>query len=182
MNKNDLGFISYQQSRRQHCDCIARKMNTRADWSLGYHERLAQVYRFWSPPGQRILEIGCGLGHLLSALSPAYGVGVDFSQEMILRASQAHPEIEFLQIDVHDLKQLQNPFDVIILSDLVDDLWDVQEVFAQLKGLCHQRTRLLINSYSRLWELPLFLAAKIGLAKPRLPQNLLTIEDITGML
>lgn len=98
------------------------KMNSRADWFLGYHERLAQVYRFWAPPGQRILEIGCGLGHLLSTLSPAYSVGVDFSQEMILRASQAHPELEFLQIDVHDLKQLQNPFDVIILSDLVNEI------------------------------------------------------------
>jgi len=182
MNKNDASYISYQQARKEHWDDIARIMVPDKDWSRGYYERLVQVYSFWAPPGQRILEIGCGLGDLLSALSPSHGVGIDFSKEMISRASKAHPELEFLQVDAHDLKQIQQQFDIIILSDLVDDLWDVQEVFAQLRRLCHQRTRLIINSYSRLWELPLFVASKIGMAKPRLPQNWLTVEDMTGML
>ena len=77
---------------------------------------------------------------------------------------------------------LKGPFDVIILSDLIDDLWDVQRVFEQLKRFCHARTRLIINSYSRLWELPLMIAAKLGAAKPRLTQNWLTVEDVTELL
>ena len=75
---------------------------------------------------------------------------------------------------------LEGPFDVIILSDLIDDLWDVQKVFEQLSRLCQPRTRLIINSYSRVWELPLLIAAKLGLAKPRLTQNWLTVEDVDG--
>ena len=80
------------------------------------------------------------------------------------------------------MRILKGPFDVIILSDLIDDLWDVQRVFEQLKKSCHARTRLIINSYSRLWELPLMLAAKLGAAKPRLAQNWLTIDDTAELL
>ncbi|MGH8458126.1 MAG: glycosyltransferase family 2 protein, partial [Nevskiales bacterium] len=44
------------------------------------------------------------------------------------------------------------------------------------------RTRLIINTYSRLWELPLALAQRLNLAKPRLNQNWLTPEDIGNLL
>ena len=105
-------------------------------------------------------------GDLLAALRPSKGVGVDFSPEMIQRARMLHPDIEFVEADGHDLQMLEGPFDAIILSDLVDDIWDVQEVFEQLSRLCHDRTRIMINSYSRVWELPLLIAAKLGVAKP----------------
>lgn len=133
-------------------------------------------------PEQRILEIGCGVGNLLSALQPTRGVGIDFSFEMIKRARIAHPELEFIEADGHDLGVLNEYFDVIILSDLINDLWDVQNVFEQLSRLCHPKTRIIINSYSRVWELPLAVASKLGLAKPRLNQNWLTVEDVTDLL
>ena len=31
----------------------------------------------------KVLEIGCGNGHLLAALNPSYGVGIDISKGMI---------------------------------------------------------------------------------------------------
>ncbi|MEA3350820.1 MAG: bifunctional class I SAM-dependent methyltransferase/glycosyltransferase family 2 protein [Chloroflexota bacterium] len=76
----------------------------------------------------------------------------------------------------------QPPYDVIILSDLVNDLWDVQKVLDQIKPLSHSRTRVILNFYSRLWELPLAIAEKLGLAKPTLFQNWLTPEDTTNLL
>jgi hypothetical protein len=41
---------------------------------------------------------------------------------------------------------------------------------------------VFINSYSRLWEFPLTLAEKLGLARPTLHQNWLTVEDIANLL
>lgn len=182
MAAGTVNFTSYQQSRRNHWDAVARKMDSWTGWSREYHERLTQVYRFWVAPGQRILEVGCGQGDLLASLRPSCGVGVDFSPEMVKRARVAHPELEFLEADGHDLKGLEGPFDVIILSDLIDDLWDVQKVFEQLSRLCQPGTRLIINSYSRLWEPPLLLAEKLGVAKPKLLQNWLTVDDVTDLL
>ena len=173
---------SYRKSRSDHWDAVARKMEFWPGWGKAYHKRLAQIYGFWVAPGQRVLEVGCGSGDLLASLRPSAGVGVDFSAEMVRRARTLHPHIEFVEADGHDLSVLKGPFDVTILSDLIDDLWDVQGVFKQLKTCSHTRTRLIINSYSRLWEVPLRIAATLGKAKPRLPQNWLTVADTAQLL
>ena len=144
-------------------------------------KRLADIYRFWIPQGRRILEIGCGGGNLLAALAPSSGVGVDFSARMIEIAQTTHPQHEWIEADAHDLRTLKGPFDVIILSDLIDALWDVQKVFEEIRRLCHSRTRLMINAYSRVWELPLLVAGRSGAAKPRLEQQRLTIADVSGL-
>src|SRR5258706_2629131 len=119
----------------------------------GYRRRLAQIFKFLIPPGSRVLELGCGEGDLLRAVEPAHGVDIDFSPSMILRARAKHPGLTFLAGDAHDLK-LGELFDYIIISDLVNDLWNVQQVFERALAHSHPGTRVLLNSYSRLWEGP----------------------------
>jgi len=173
---------SYERERQALWDTIACRMDTWTGWGGYYHRRLAQVYRFLVAPGQRVLELGCGQGDLLAALNPALGVGVDFSGEMLRRAARKYPELRFIQANAHDLTCLTATFDVLILSDLVNDLWDVQTVFEQMRRLVTPHTRIILNTYSRLWEWPLAMAERLGLSKPRLPQNWLTVEDITDLL
>ena len=109
------------------------------------------------------------------------GFGIDFSGEMIMRARQNHPELKFIQADIHELN-LNQFFDVVILSDILNDLWDVQFVFQQLSRVTKPHTRIIINSDSRLWERPLSLAQKMGLARSMLCQNWLTVDDLTNLL
>jgi SAM-dependent methyltransferase len=177
----DTNQVAHQMARIAHWDDVARKMDTWQGWGGYYHHRLAEVYCFLVAPHQRVLEVGCGQGDLLAALNPARGVGVDFSPEMIRRATQRHPELCFVQSDVHDLN-LNETFDVIILSDLVNDLWDVQAVLGRLLLFATPRTRIILNVYSRLWELPLAIGRKLDIAKPVLYQNWLTVEDTTNLL
>ena len=179
---NDAAAVIYQQERISHWDAIARKRNAWHGMGNWYHQRLEEIYRFHVSPNQSVLEIGCSEGDLLAALKPARGVGIDFSEEMICRARQRHPGLEFILADAHELSGLRETFDVIILSDLVNDLWDVQRVFEQLKPLCMPHTRILLNFYSRLWQFPLNLARKLNLASPNLYQNWLTREDIGALL
>ncbi|MEI6180836.1 MAG: glycosyltransferase [Chloroflexales bacterium] len=177
----DPRFVAFSQKRRAHYDRIAATVTDAPTWSDAYHRRIAEIYRFLVPPGQRVLELGCGQGNLLAALKPAVGVGVDFSAKTLARAAQRHPQLTFIRAEAHQLP-LTGPFDVIILSDLVNDLWDVQAVFEQLGRVCQPQTRIIINSYSRVWEQPLRLVRKLGLANPSLDQNWLTSADITGLL
>ena len=181
MHKDKDHFTNYQDIRRAHWDMIARKKDNWTSWGAYYHRRLTQVYQFLVAPGQKVLEIGCARGDLLAALKPALGVGIDFSSEMLKRAAQKYPELYFIQGDAQSIG-LDQDFDVIILSDLVNDLWDVQTVCNEIARLATPRTRLIINTYSRLWELPLLLAQRLGLATPVLGQNWLTPEDISGLL
>ena len=172
----------YRQVRQAHWDAVARRRDSWHGWSGTYHRRLTKIYQFLVSPGQRVLEIGCGEGDLLAALQPVYGVGVDFSAEMIQRASVRHTGLYFIQADVHDLSQIKGPFDVIILSDTVNDLWDVQAAFQQLSRLATPFTRVILNFYSRLWEFPLGIAQHLGLVTPTLEQNWLTVEDLNNLL
>jgi SAM-dependent methyltransferase len=178
----DAAGRDYQQTRIAHWDALARRRDTWHGQGGWYHRRLQEIFRFVVGPNQRVLEIGCGAGGLLSALQPAKGVGVDFSAESIQRGRASHPELEFIHADAHDLFAVKGPFDFIILSDTINDLWDVQRVFEQVRPLCTSRTRLVINFYSHLWEPTLALLQRLGLASPTLDQNWLTREDVSGML
>lgn len=172
----------YRQLRIDHWNKIAQK---RTHWTgLGgrYHQRLTQIFKHHIPPHQRVLEVGCGDGDLLASLQPSRGVGIDFSPEMVARAQSRHPELTFVTLDAHQADSLNETFDFIILSDLVNDLWDVQEVFEALHKLSHPGTRILINVYSRMWQLPLLMAEGINLATPNLEQNWLTSDDLRSLL
>ncbi|HJS18291.1 MAG TPA: methyltransferase domain-containing protein [Anaerolineales bacterium] len=173
---------SYRQTRIAHWDAIARKRDSWRGMGKWYHNRLFEIYSFHVTPNQKVLEVGCAEGHLLAALQPASGVGVDFSEEMIQRARRNYPNLEFVNADAHDLSEIKEKFDVIILSDLVNDLWDVQRVFQQIRPLCHPRTRILVNFYSRLWQAPLSAARQLNLATSNLYQNWLTPDDIDALL
>ncbi len=149
--------------------------------SAAYYRRLAEIYRFLVPPGSRVLELGCGTGDLLAALEPAFGVGVDVTPEMVRQAARKHPHLHFVQAEVAQLS-LAARFDYVILSDLINDLWDVQAVVERVASVCGPATRVIINTYSRVWELPLRAAARLNLAN-RIPvQNWLTLEDVDNML
>jgi ubiquinone/menaquinone biosynthesis C-methylase UbiE len=171
----------YQDARRRHWGAVACKKDNWASKGVYYHKRLTQIYQFLVAPGQQVLEIGCAEGNLLAALKPALGVGLDFSGEMLKRAAQRYPELNFIQCDAHSIS-LNHTFDVIILSDLINDLWDVQIVLQEIGRLVTPGTRIIINTYSRLWELPLALAQRLDAATPVLGQNWLTVEDISGLL
>jgi ubiquinone/menaquinone biosynthesis C-methylase UbiE len=144
----------YQSTRIRHWDAVAEKLDRFDRANRGYHRRLHQIYRSIIPAGHSVLEIGCGGGDLLAALEPAHGVGVDFSAAMIAVARERHPTLEFVVADAHRLS-LPTRFDFIVLSDVLNDLWDIQRVFEVVRQHAHASTRIVMNFYSRLWELPL---------------------------
>lgn len=178
----DAAAQSYREARITHWNKIACKRDSWTGLGGSYRRRLHELYRFLVTPETRILELGCGMGDLLAGLNPASGVGVDFSPEMLQRARKNHPALKFIQADVVDLSSIEGPFDVVIFSDIVNDLWDVQRSFEELPRLCMASTRIILNFHSGLWQLPLTIAQRLGAATPMLPQNWLTPEDVRSML
>jgi len=174
-------YEDFQEKRRDHWDAIAERLQHWQGFGGYYHKRLQEVYRLHVPDGCKVLEIGCGQGDLLAALNPSLGVGIDFSEKMIERARRRHPHLRFIWADAHELA-LNEQFDYIILSDLLNDVWDVHAVLKGLQEVSHARTRIITNHYSRLWELPLKAAEALGWAKPNLQQNWLTVEDQKNLL
>jgi ubiquinone/menaquinone biosynthesis C-methylase UbiE len=177
----DPALARYQRERVTHWDSIAAGYDETTSWSAGYHRRVRHVFGLMVPPGLRVLEVGCGRGGLLASLRPSLAVGVDLSPAMIAEARRRYPELRFVEGDAHD-ELPEGPYDIVILSDLVNELWDVQRALERVRAVCSPRTRIIINTYSRLWEWPLSGVRRLGLAKPLLRQNWLTVEDIENLL
>lgn len=174
-------WSAYNRVRRKHWDEVARTRASRFRWSRTYHDRLASVLRQAVAPGQRILQVACGDGELLAALQPSFGVGVDFSSGMLRRGRERFPHLRLVQADAHALP-FSSSFDIVVLSDAVNDLWDVQQALEEIRRVSHPRTRIIINTYNRLWEVPLDAVRALGLADAMLPQNWLTVRDMHNLL
>jgi len=180
-HKENVNYRDYKSRRIFHWDKIAAEITRWNRFNGYYRRRLQEIARFVIPPGQRIIEIGCGQGDLLASLEPSYGVGVDFSEKMIQLAKTRHGHLHCIQMDAHEL-DVKEKFDYVILSDIVNELWDVQTVLEKISAVTTPQSRIIINFYSRLWELPLEFIRKCGLAKPLLLQNWLTVDDMKGLL
>lgn len=176
----EQGRDAFNRERAEHWERVHSKSTPSTGWY--YHRFLRKVYARQIPPGQRVLDLGCGTGELLAATRPSFGMGVDISARAVELARGRFPDLHFSVADAADYRFEGEPFDYVILSDLVNDLWDVQEVLMRLRGHCHPRTRIILNAYSHVWQLPLQLARRLGLARPLLPQNWLTKEDIRNLM
>ena len=171
---------AYRYDRVAYWDSVNSKPVQR--WSAYYRERLLVTYRQLISEGSSVLELGCGRGALLAGLKPGTGVGVDFSGSAVRAARQDYPHLEFIESDVVDLNLDGRTFDYVVVSELVNDLWDVQLLLEQIHRYCKPETRVIVNFYSHLWNLPLTIAQKIGIATPRLDQNWLAPQDMRNLL
>jgi SAM-dependent methyltransferase len=146
-----------------------------------YQQLLRRHYGFLVAPGLRVVEVGCGIGDLLAAIKPGRGLGVDFSPAMVELAQQRHPQLEFRVADAGEFSANEQ-FDYILLSDLVNDVADVQAVFERLQAVAHPRTRLVLNFFNNLWRPILHAAEKLGFKSPTLLQNWLSADDTRNLL
>lgn len=169
-----------------------------------YCELLKTYYRQLVPPGLRVLELGCGLGDLLAAVRPSHGLGIDFSPGIIHRARHRHPKLRFRVAEALEFVRPIGrccvdavigqagpvngaapvdiePFDYVLLSDLVNDLYDVQELLEHLRVVAQARTRLVLNFFNHLWRPVLTGAELIGAKAPTPPQNWLSTQDMVNL-
>jgi SAM-dependent methyltransferase len=176
-------------ARKQKIKEFADRWATRRDAMLrrnrGFHEADYRFLRFVIPEGKRVLEIGCGTGHLLAALKPNHGVGVDLSAAMIDVARSKHPDLNFLVGDIESPDTIQaigEKFDVLVLHDTIGSLEDCQSTLSGLRALCHDDTRIVIAYYNYLWEPALRLAERLRLRTPAPLMNWLKPADILNLL
>jgi ubiquinone/menaquinone biosynthesis C-methylase UbiE len=170
----------YTSLRAAHWDKLAQR--PAGILTKSYRKRLAEVYSHVAGHCQSILEIGCGNGDLLNALKPTMGVGVDLSTNMIAKAQTRYPNLQFVCADAQTFDLGEINFDVIILSDLLNDLWDVQAVLMHIRRYCNKNTRIIFNVFSHAWESPRHILERLGLVTPTLPQNWLAPIDVHNLV
>jgi ubiquinone/menaquinone biosynthesis C-methylase UbiE len=175
---------------QKHFDAIALKLDWWAQRNRYYYQDLDRLHQFLIPAGSKVLEIGCGTGNLLAKIEPSVGVGIDFSSVVVNLAKTKHPQLNFYCLDAEDLN-LENwtkypliatKFDYIILSEVLGDLTNIQQVLTNLQQFCHPHTKIAIDFHNFLWEPILHLAERIGQRRPQPPQSWLSMQDVLNLL
>jgi len=71
---------------------------------------------------------------------------------------------------------------VVIISDLANDVWDVQTLLDVVSKMCRPETRVIMNLFNKVWQAPIGLARALGAARPILKQNWLSLGDMVNLL
>lgn len=147
-----------------------------------YWNSITDYVGYYIHPDNSVLEIGCGTGELIASVNGSHKVGIDFCESLIAQAREAHPDgVDFYVMDAENIT-LDEKFDVIVLSNLVGFLDDIEKVLREIRKVCHERTRVIVTSYNRLWE-PMIRFAEFIHIKRRTPQqNWISRDDLCNML
>jgi len=172
----------YKDKKIKRFDTMSEKRLKWIDRNRYYYEKQKRHFRFLVPEGLSVLDLGCGTGHLLNALKPKRGVGIDIAPKILKIARRKYPDLDFQFADIEELESWGEKFDVIIMADVIGHLQDIEKAFRKLRSFCIADTRLIISYYNFIWEPILKLGEFIGLKMPQQYQNWLSSEDICNLL
>lgn len=169
-----------REARRRHQQENAARRHEWIESNPLYYDALISLLRFIVPEGKRVLAVRCETGHLLAALKPSYGVGVELSQAMVAEARARHGELTFVQGEPEDL-ELGETFDYV-LFDHVFDTVDILTALRRLKAHCHRGSQLIALNYNALWQPALEAASAAGLRAQFVEPNWVSEADLRGFM
>ena len=172
------GYVSKQQVFKEYFDSIAGKKKTVKSY---YWKSISEHCDYFIHEDDKVLEIGSGTGDLLGYAKATYKVGLDFSEKMLEASRANYPEIDFRYGTAENL-DISEKFDVVVLSNIVGCLDDIQSVFNELHKVCHERTRIIVTYYNYIWEPIIKLGEILGFKKKMPIQNWLSHHDIINLL
>jgi len=166
---------------RNYFDELSEKRISIRNRNIYYWNEITNYCSYFSHADNSILEVGCGTGDLIASIPGKYKVGIDFSPKMIEIATKRFQNISFFVLDAKNFN-LDYKFDLIIFSNLIGFVDDVQEVFNNIKKISHNRTKIIITYYNHLWEPILKIGERIGMKQISPLQNWLSQSDIKNLL
>jgi SAM-dependent methyltransferase len=120
-----------------------------------YHDFFLEGVR----PGERVLDVGCGVGALaadLARVKDARVTGVDLDVSAVAEARRLHrdPRLTFLEADARSLPA--GRFDVVILSNVLEHLDDRVDFLREVvERVAPQRLLIRVPFFERDWRVPL---------------------------
>lgn len=125
-----------------------------------HHTRYHDFFRDRISAGERVLDIGCGIGAVAYDVAEKAGakvVGIDINPKNIAHAQKhhAHPYIQYITGDA--LQAIPNEaFDVVILSNVLEHLHQRAEFLRDLQRAAHPSRMLIrVPLFERDWRVPL---------------------------
>ena len=109
--------------------------------------------------GKRVIDIGCGDGAYTCeflAANPKYVLGIDAAEQAVAVASKRSAGIDricFRTMDICDLSNLNEKFEIAVVRGLLHHLYDVQKAIDNLSGLADVVIVIEPNGYNPLLKI-----------------------------
>jgi ubiquinone/menaquinone biosynthesis C-methylase UbiE len=123
---NDAMVVKYDLDRfHDHPSPLVRFVESR---------RIARVFALLDArPSHRVLEVGCGAGHLLARLPAGRPVGVDLAESLLARtAARLRGRAALAQADAGALPFAAHAFDRVYCSEVLEHLVDPAGAVAEI--------------------------------------------------
>jgi len=122
-------------------------------WRFGQDRRLALIRDYAPLEGQRILDVGCGLGAYVKKMrtfsEEVYGVDVD--PEKVAEASRTLPNIHLAPAE--KLPFPDGFFDVVLLHEVIEHVEDDRQAIHEAHRVIKRGGRMVIFAPNRLYPL-----------------------------
>lgn len=174
----------YKEKREQLKKYFEEAAETRIIYRSGkkyYWDSITDYVNFFVHEDSSVLEIGCGTGELIGKIKGRKKTGIDFSKKMIQEAQVQFPNTDFICMPAEEIS-LTEKYDVIILSNLIGYLPDIQQVFEQLHKVCHNETKIIVTYYNVFWEPFIKFAEWSGIKKKGPRQSWISRKDLANLL
>jgi SAM-dependent methyltransferase len=167
-------------ARRKQQDAVAAQRDAWIESNRYFYDRLKRLLRFVVEPGKRVLQVRCQTGHLLDAVNPSYGVGVELGEAMVDCARKQFPQLHFVQSDPEEL-ELGETFDYVLFDHIFDTV-DILKALEKIRHHCNTNTRIVVINYNHLWQPVLELASKVGMRSRFVEPNWVSEHDLRVFL
>lgn len=176
-----------------HRDHLAKHVRTLSDRtsqlrsqgrsSRFFRRQVARLVARRILPNSTVVDIGCGEGLLIEELGGRGVIGIDLDARNALEASARSPEAALLvaPIEEADLQEMGVP-DYLVLSLVLDEVYDVQVVLDRVAEAMRAQSRLICVTYNRAWFPFLRLAEVLGLKASSINDNYIPWHELENML
>lgn len=136
-----------------------------------HRKRISSVTRNIPSDAKKILDAGCGEGHLFGFISSRFPgadyTGVDVTDVALSSARSRYPQTSFKKMDITNLDFEDNVFDAVLLTEVIEHIYDYKKAIDECIRVLKPGGVLIITFPNELlWTVSRFLLGRRPIKVP----------------